>query len=136
MRKNRPRAQRPATENSATTTRGRWLTSSAPIIFYMIKIKVDVTKIDKSKIFVGAKGKYIDICIIEKREQDAYGNDFVVVQDVSKEEREKGIKGAILGNGRTIGQGPSKTRDITPKDDITSTPRKPTAGAMDEDVPW
>jgi hypothetical protein len=67
----------------------------------IIKAKIDVTKIDKSKLFKGAKGTYLDITLLENRDGvDQYGNNFMVVQDVSKADREAGIKGAILGNAK------------------------------------
>lgn len=65
----------------------------------MIKAKIDVTKIDKSRIFVGEKGKYIDITLIETP-NDRFGNAYMIVQDVTKEERLAGVKGPILGNAK------------------------------------
>lgn len=68
----------------------------------IVAIKIDLTKIDKSKIFVGKTGnKYIDLSLLEnKAGTDQYGNDFVCVQDIGKEARERGEKGPILGNGK------------------------------------
>ena len=66
----------------------------------IIRLRVDVTKIDKSRIFKGRKGTYLD-CTLLPREDD-YGNTHMVVQDVSKEERVQGIKGAILGNAKEL----------------------------------
>jgi hypothetical protein len=62
-------------------------------------LNIDVTKIDKSAIFTGAKGKYIDLLMFENREGvDQYGNEGFVVQGISKERRDAGEKGPILGN--------------------------------------
>jgi hypothetical protein len=69
-----------------------------------IKLKIDVTKIDKSKLFQGAKGTYLDAVVFVKDEVDQYGNNGMIVQSVTKEEREQGIKGAILGNSSPVGQ--------------------------------
>ena len=70
----------------------------------MIRVKIDVTKIDKTKLFKGAKGTYLYLTLIENRNgPDQYGNDFMVVQDLGKEARERGEKGPILGNGKMIG---------------------------------
>jgi len=66
----------------------------------MITISIDYDKIDQSRLFKGAKGNYLDLVLIERNDQ--YGNNFMVVESVSKEEREQGIRGAILGNGKTI----------------------------------
>ena len=68
----------------------------------MITARIDVTKIDKRKLYRGEKGTYLDIVLIETPDNQ-YGNDWMVKQSVSKQEREAGEKGAILGNGKTIG---------------------------------
>ena len=71
----------------------------------MIRIKIDVTKIDKSAIHVGAKGKYIDLTLMDNRDgTDQYGNDGFVIHDLGKERREAGEKGPILGNWKHVGQ--------------------------------
>lgn len=69
----------------------------------IIKARINVSKIDKSKMFVGKKGTYLDITLLEnKNGPDEYGNHFMVVQDVSKEDRQAGVKGAILGNAKKL----------------------------------
>jgi len=69
----------------------------------IIKVKIDCKKIDKTKLFHGEKGVYLDITLLENKDgKDQYGNNFMVVQDVPKADREAGIKGAILGNGKTL----------------------------------
>ncbi len=62
-----------------------------------ITIKIDVNKIDKSKLFAGKKGTYLDVVLIPTP-NNQYGNDYMAVQGISKEEREAGIKGEVLGN--------------------------------------
>lgn len=71
----------------------------------IISARLDVTKIDKSKLFVGEKGTYLDITLLMKDEKDQYGNNGMVVQQVTKEERAAGTKGAILGNAKILGGG-------------------------------
>ena len=88
--------------------------------------KMDVTKIDKARLFKGAKGTYLDFALMEHDQPDQYGNDFMVVQSVSKEERLKGVKGAILGNGKYAGGKPARpaqqatasTSVAPPEDDV------------------
>lgn len=64
-----------------------------------IEIKIDVTKIDKNRIHVGQKGKYIDLTTFIDTEKDGkYGDHGFISQKVSKEEREQGIQTPILGN--------------------------------------
>lgn len=67
-----------------------------------VNLKIDVTKIDKSKLFKGKNGNmYLDAQVfIDLDEQDQYGNNGMITQAVTKEEREAGTRGAILGNAR------------------------------------
>ena len=68
----------------------------------MITVKIDVTKIDKNLLYKGTKGTYLDVVLFESPD-DKFGNDYRVVQGVTKEARAAGVKGAILGNGKVIG---------------------------------
>jgi hypothetical protein len=76
----------------------------------MIKLKIDVTKIDKSRLFVGAKGTYLDLVVYENDRPDEYGNDFSVKQDCTKEDRDAGVKMPYIGNGKNIGQKRQQTQ--------------------------
>lgn len=74
----------------------------------MQRLKIDVKKINKDLLFIGAKGTYMDLTLMDNRDgTDDYGNDGFIVQDVGKERREAGEKGPIIGNWRHIGQKPS-----------------------------
>lgn len=74
----------------------------------IIRVKLDVTKIDKSAIHAGEKGKYIDITLLGNRDgEDRFGNHYMVVQDLGQARREAGEKGPILGNGKIVGQKPA-----------------------------
>lgn len=64
-----------------------------------ISIKIDVTRITKERLYKGAKGTYLNAIMIEKVTD--YG-DYMIVEDVPKAERLKGIKGNILGNGKIL----------------------------------
>lgn len=66
----------------------------------ILKLKIDVTKILKEKLFEGKKGTYLDATVLIKDTPDQYGNDGMIVQDVSYEERQAGEKGPILGNAK------------------------------------
>jgi len=71
----------------------------------MRTIRIDVTKIDKSAIYDGKSGKYIDIVMFDNREgSDQYGNLGFVTQDLGKDRRLAGERGAILGNWKEIGE--------------------------------
>lgn len=99
----------------------------------MIIAKIDVTRLDKGHFFKGQKGIYADLVLIPNKDGvDQYGNDGFVSQGVSKEAREKGTKGVIVGNYRKINRGgdtaaPQKTKPET-KPDPSLDP--------DDDVPF
>jgi len=91
-----------------------------------LSIKLDVTKIDKERLFEGAKGTYLDLTtFIDTAEQDQYENNGFVSQSTSAEEREQGVKTPILGNVKvffTDGDAPAKA------------PAQ--AAAIDDDIPF
>lgn len=74
-----------------------------------LSVKIDVSKINKSRLYKGAKGTYLSAIILIKDEVDQYGNNGVIIEDVNKEEREAGVKGAILGNVKVLA-GTSKNK--------------------------
>jgi len=65
--------------------------------------KINLAKVDKDKLFKSEKGNiYMDATILWNDGPDKYGNDGMIVQDIGKEAREAGEKGAILGNVKNI----------------------------------
>lgn len=67
----------------------------------MIKVSLDLTKIDKSRIKEGKNGqKYYDIVVDKRKEPDQYGNTHTVYQNQTKEE--KGQPKVYLGNAKEI----------------------------------
>jgi hypothetical protein len=65
----------------------------------LVKAKIDVTKIDKTKLFQGAKGTYLDVDIwIDENESEAW-KQVSVVQSQSAEDREAGLPKNYIGNG-------------------------------------
>ena len=70
---------------------------------YAVALKIDVSKIDKDRLFKGAKGTYLDaVAFIDTEQESQYGDHGMITQSVSKEERDQGVKGPILGNGKII----------------------------------
>jgi len=64
-----------------------------------INVRIDVTKIDKSRLYKGAKGTYLDLTtFVDTVEQDQYENNGFISQSQTKEERDAGQKTPILGN--------------------------------------
>ena len=68
----------------------------------MISGKIDVLKIDKTALFQGKKGKYLDI-LLRETPDSKYGEDYMIVQAISKERRMAGERGPIIGNAKILG---------------------------------
>ena len=69
-----------------------------------ISIKIDVTKIDKSRLFTGKNGaKYLDLTtFIDTDNPSQYGDHGFISQSVSKEERDNKVQTPILGNTKVF----------------------------------
>lgn len=85
-----------------------------------------MTKIDKSGLFKGEKGTYLRVVLWEnKGGTDEFGNDGTIVQDLGKERREKGDRGAILGNWRRVvkrGADAETAKPVAEDDDLDDIP--------------
>lgn len=73
----------------------------------IIKCKINVQALDKKRLFVGKKGIYADVTLIETPGGN-YG-DWMIVEDIKKEEADAGKKGTMLGNGKNVGWGESSS---------------------------
>lgn len=68
-----------------------------------INLSIDVTKLDKSRFFKGKKGTYAKLtCFVDTEETSQYGDNGTITQEVSKEDRENGVKLPILGNAKVF----------------------------------
>ena len=64
-----------------------------------LSVRIDVTKIEKARLYAGAKGTYLDLTtFVDTEEKDQYENNGFISQSVDKEEREQGVQTPILGN--------------------------------------
>jgi hypothetical protein len=69
----------------------------------MKTIRINVSKIDKTALYDGKNGKYLDLVMFEnKNGEDQYGNLGFVTQDIGKDRRLAGEKGPIIGNFKEI----------------------------------
>jgi hypothetical protein len=83
----------------------------------IIRLKIDVSKIDKTKLYKGEKGTYLSCTLLLNDAVDNYGNNGMIVQETTKEERDAGNKGAILGNCKVVIQAQSSAPVYAPKED-------------------
>ena len=61
----------------------------------LINAKINVSKIDKTKLFKGAKGTYLDLAIWVNETPDQFGNDISIEQRTGKDEKK-----IYLGEGK------------------------------------
>ena len=77
----------------------------------LISLSIDVSKIDAKRLYKGKKGNYLSATLFLKEEVDQYGNNGFIVESITKEERESGQKGTILGNAKFLVSGTYKQEE-------------------------
>jgi hypothetical protein len=93
----------------------------------MKAIKIQLDKIDKTQIYVGKVHKFLDCTLHDnKNGKDEYGNDGYITQSISKEKREAGERGNIIGNWKEVGNSAPKAQQEL----------KPMAQADDDSIPF
>lgn len=99
----------------------------------MLSIKIDVTKILKDRLFRANSGAiYLDATLIPSKES-RYGDSHFIVQSLTKEERQAGKKGPIIGNAKVVERRGAPAAQAAQSETTTTTIMKPTA---DDDVPF
>ena len=68
----------------------------------ILRLSIDVTKVDKTSLVKGEKGTYLDISILMHADRDLYGHHGMVVQDLGELRRKAGERGEILGNCKWV----------------------------------
>jgi hypothetical protein len=89
----------------------------------MISLSIKTYEIEPEHIIIGKNGKILSVVLFENKDgKGKYGDDGYVVQGVTKESREAGVRGKIIGNWRYTGQGASGKNGA--------------AKAADKDIEW
>ena len=104
----------------------------------IIKASINLDMIDKSKIYVGKKGKYLPVTITINDEVDPYGNQGPMVIEQSKEEREAKVAKIYLGNVKVVWTNGDNV-SAAPRDDAQSILRggqAQPAAAVEDDLPF
>ena len=89
----------------------------------IINIKVDVTKLDKSRFYKGEKGTYANLTVAENMDGESqYGDTLYVFESQSKEEREAKTPKNFVGNGKEFvfnnGQASTPVEESLVDDDL------------------
>ena len=97
-----------------------------------ISVRIDVTKIDKSRLYKGAKGTYLDLTtFIDTEVADQYENHGFISQSVDKEEREAKVQTPILGNVKVFyTDGQQAPQQSAPQQQASQ------SDSFDEDIPF
>lgn len=101
-----------------------------------LSVRIDVTKIDKERLYKGEKGTYLDLTtFVDTASQDQYENNGFISQSVDKEEREKGVKTPILGNVKVFYTGETeRVQQQTNKEWVDE--YKSNSAPITEDIPF
>lgn len=68
-----------------------------------IEVKIDVTKIEKARLYKGEKGTYLTMTtFIDTDNKDQYGNNGFIAHSTTKDERDQQIQGTIVGNSKVF----------------------------------
>tara|TARA_B100000214_G_scaffold63956_1_gene42166 strand:+ start:2824 stop:3138 length:315 start_codon:yes stop_codon:yes gene_type:complete len=68
----------------------------------IISSNIDLTKINKSKIYEGKKGKYYPITIVLNDEPGQYGDSGYIMTEQTKDERDAKAQKEYLGNVKVV----------------------------------
>jgi len=100
----------------------------------ILTTSINLEKIPKDKIIVGAKGKYLPISITINDEQDQFGNQGPVIVSQSKEEREAKEPKVYLGNVNVVWTN-GEPMKVSPKQDSGQT-MKQEPKKEEQDLPF
>tara|TARA_R110000824_G_scaffold179451_1_gene359659 strand:- start:660 stop:977 length:318 start_codon:yes stop_codon:yes gene_type:complete len=101
-----------------------------------ISVRIDVTKIDKARLYKGAKGTYLDLTtFVDTDQKDQYENNGFISQSVDKEEREQGVKTPILGNVKVFFLGETERVQQQTNNEWTGE-LEANSTEIDEDIPF
>lgn len=90
--------------------------------FLIIKGTLNCSRIDKKRLFKkeGKPGSYLKIVLIQKKDRDTYGRvQFMVKEDISKEERQAGVDGNFIGDAY-ISEAKPKSKPADPNNPPTA----------------
>ena len=102
-----------------------------------IKLKLNVSRIIKDHLYAGKNGKYLDLVAWpNKNGPDQYGNTHMVCQELSKEARDAGEKGPIIGNLTLPEQESPPSRQAPPVRQQRQQAHQETEPMEEDDIPF
>jgi len=99
-----------------------------------INLSINVSKIDKAKLFKGHQGVYLDATVfVDLDSYDKYGQSGMITQALKKGEKEQGIKGNILGNAKVFWKEGSQSPMPNPQN---NEPAKVQGAHVPDEIPF
>ncbi len=84
-----------------------------------LSVKIDVKKIDKSRLYEGEKGTYLNLTTyVDTENKDQYENNGFISQETTADERKAGVQTPILGNVKVFFVGDDAPKKESPDEDI------------------
>ena len=99
----------------------------------ILRLNINVEKVDKSALFKGKKGTYLDVTVLMHPDTNEYGDHGMIVQDLGKERREAGEQSEILGNAKWAMNPHCTAGWINQNGESLAPAKKNDAVAVDED---
>ena len=81
------------------------------------RANLDVSKIDKSKLFQGKKGLYLDVTVTVNDELDSFEQIGSITIGQTKEERDAGTPKVYLGNLKEVWKSGGQTAPAAPSNE-------------------
>jgi len=102
-----------------------------------IKLKINVSQIEKARLFAGKKGKYLDATVfVDIDNKDQYDNNGMITQDVTKEEKDQGVNGPILGNVKVFWRDDNNQKEQAHSQGVQQAQATIEQDDFDDDIPF
>ena len=104
-----------------------------------VNLSIDVKSIDKARLVNHTNGKtYLNMTVfIDPNNPGQYGDHGMITQDVSKQEKDQGVKGPILGNCKVFWkENQQQTHDAGMAQAQQAVRAPPAEDQFDDDIPF
>ena len=103
----------------------------------IVSANIDLTKINKSKIYEGKKGKYYPITIVLNDEPGQYGDSGYIMTEQTKDERDAKVQKEYLGNVKVVWTNDNNV-GVAPREEQAAPQAQaaPAAAAPVDDLPF
>lgn len=102
-----------------------------------INVSIDVKSIDKARLVPHQNGKtYLNMTVfIDPNNPDQYGQHGMITQDITKQEKDGGVKAPILGNAKVFWKEQGQQQQRPPQQQQQQY-QPPASDDMDSDIPF